>query len=192
MPAFQNISMQERNDIVKFLLNVETPSNQPKDEHSNDGLALAKKDNDFPYNPPFIRGRGGKFKDRSGYPAIKPPWGTLNAIDLNTGAYLWTVPLGEYPELTKKGVPITGTENTSGPMVTAGGLLFIAGTEDEKFRAFDAKTGKVVWEYQLPPGGAFASPSTYMINGKQYIVLAAGGVRGGHKPGGNYIAFKLP
>ena len=113
----------------------------------------------------------------------------MNAIDLNTGDYLWRVPLGEFPELTKKGIPITGTETYGGPVVTASGLIFIASTRDERIRAFDKKTGKVIWEYQLPAGG-FATPVTYEADGKQYIVIAAGGARGA-KPGGWYIAFAL-
>jgi quinoprotein glucose dehydrogenase len=131
-----------------------------------------------------------RFFDPNGYPAIKPPWGTLSAVDLSTGEYLWKVPLGEYPELTKKGIAITGTENYGGPIVTAGGLVFIAATKDERIRAFDKNSGKVVWEYQLPAGG-FATPITYTSGGKQYIVIAAGGVKNGHKPGGKYIAFAL-
>src|SRR5690606_18252943 len=130
-----------------------------------------------------------RFLDPDGYPAMKPPWGTLNAIDLNTGEYLWKVPLGEFPELTEKGVPITGTENYGGPIVTAGGLVFIAATRDEKIRAFDKNTGNILWENQLPAGG-FATPITYEIAGKQYVVIAAGGARGA-KLGGNYVAFAL-
>jgi quinoprotein glucose dehydrogenase len=120
---------------------------------------------------------------------VKPPWGTLNAIDLNTGDYLWRVPLGEFPELTKKGIPITGSESYGGPLVTASGLVFIAGTRDERIRAFDKKTGKIVWEYQLPAGG-FATPITYEVKGRQYIAIAVGGGRGSN-PGGWYIAFSL-
>jgi quinoprotein glucose dehydrogenase len=97
--------------------------------------------------------------------------------------------LGEYPELTQKGIPITGTESYGGPVVTAGGLVFIAGTRDERIRAFDRKTGKVLWEYQLPAGG-FATPITYEADGTQYVVIAAGGARG-KKPGGWYVAFAL-
>jgi quinoprotein glucose dehydrogenase len=191
MPPFPTLNEFDRNNVIQFLLHKEE-----KDEHSEKpGLAKTVAAHttpaDFPYVPPYIRGRGGKLRDSSGYPGIKPPWGTLNAIDLNTGEYIWRVPLGEYPELTKKGIPPTGTENSGGPLVTASGLLFIAGTEDEKFRAFDTRTGKIVWEYQLP-SGAFATPITYAVNGKQYVVIAAGGVRNGHKPGGNYIAFALP
>lgn len=188
MPSFQNmISKSDRDAIVSFLM---SNDNQIMDEHSNRS-SMAKGDKDFPYYPPYNRGRSGEFNDANGYPAIKPPWGTLNAIDLNTGDYVWRVPLGEYDELTKKGIPVTGTKNTGGLLVTDGGLIFISGTEDEKFRAFDKKTGKVVWEYQLP-AGAWATPITYQIDGKQYIAIAAGGVRGRHKPGGYYIAFALP
>ena len=122
---------------------------------------------------------------------MKPPWGTLNAIDVNTGEYVWRVPLGEYPELTKKGIAPTGTENHGGPLVTASGLLFIAATYDEHLRAFDIRTGKIVWQYKLPAGG-FATPITYMVNGKQYIVLACGGTRYGLRSGGSYIALALP
>jgi len=113
----------------------------------------------------------------------------MNAIDLKTGEYLWRVPLGEYPELAKKGIPQTGTDSYGGPLVTGGNLVFIAGTRDEKIRAFDKSNGKIVWEYQLPAGG-FATPITYEVEGKQYLVIAAGGARG-QKPGGTYIAFAL-
>ncbi|RIV42262.1 PQQ-binding-like beta-propeller repeat protein [Flagellimonas pelagia] len=187
MPAYPNLSYGERNAIISYLTNVEEA--QPKDEHTDEG-DVSKKSKDFPYVPEYNRGRGGKV-NIDGYPGIKPPWGTLNAIDLNTGEYVWRVPLGEHPELTEKGIPITGTENTGGPLATAGGLVFIGATQDERFRAFDTKTGKIVWEYQLP-AGAFATPITYSVNGKQYVVVAAGGVRFGKKPGGSYIAFALP
>jgi len=191
MPSFQHIPNADINALVRFLTNTETAEKGANDGHEA-SAALEKKANaDFPYVPPYINNGYTKFLDPNGYPAVKPPWGTLNAIDLNTGEYLWTVPLGEFPELTRKGIPITGTENYGGPVVTAGGLVFIAGTKDERIRAFDKQTGKVVWEYQLPAGG-FATPATYMLNGKQYVVIAAGGVKNGHKPGGQYIAFALP
>jgi quinoprotein glucose dehydrogenase len=154
-------------------------------------MNTTKSNVNFPYQPPYVNNGNVQFRDQDNYPAIKPPWGTLNAIDMNTGEYLWKVTLGEYPELAKQGIPPTGTENHGGPLVTAGGLLFIAATYDEKLRAFDTKTGQVVWEYKLPAGG-FATPITYMVDGKQYIAIAAGGTRYGLKPGGNYIAFALP
>ncbi|SEJ02555.1 quinoprotein glucose dehydrogenase [Dyadobacter sp. SG02] len=189
MPSFQHISDQERYELVAFLTNPEAKA--PVSENHSASEAPTEAKSAFPYIPPYINNGWTRFFDPDGYPAIKPPWGTLNAIDLNTGEYLWRVPLGEFPELAKKGVPITGTENYGGPIVTAGGLVFIAGTKDEKIRAFDRKTGKTVWEYQLPAGG-FATPATYMVNGKQYVVIAAGGAKNGHKPGGKYIAFALP
>jgi outer membrane protein assembly factor BamB len=102
----------------------------------------AGKKNGFPYEPAYVVKKWTEFADKDGYNAIKPPWGTLNAIDLNTGEYLWTVPLGEFPELTAKGIPITGTKNYGGPVTTASGLIFIAATKDERIRAFDKNTGK--------------------------------------------------
>jgi len=132
-----------------------------------------------------------RWRDSSGYPVIKPPWGTLSAIDLNTGLYLWRIPLGEYKELTAKGVPITGTEQYGGPIVTAGGIVFIAATQDGKFRAFDKSTGKLLWQTTLPAAG-YATPSTYSVRGKQYVVIAAGGGKLGTKSGDAYVAFALP
>jgi len=194
MPPFQSLPEWDRNSIIRFLLNKEGKAEwdgmEEEDKHSDKGLPHARNA-EFPYVPPYIRDDGGKLRDSSGYPALRPPWGTLNAVDLNTGNYVWREPLGEYPALTKKGIPPTGTENSGGPLVTAGGLVFIAGTEDEKLRAFDSQTGKVVWEYQLPYG-AFATPITYSVDGRQYIAIAAGGVRNNHKPGGYYFAFALP
>lgn len=130
--------------------------------------------------------------DDEGYPGIKPPWGVLTAIDLNTGEFAWQVTLGEFPELTKKGIPQTGTETFGGTIVTAGGLVFIGGTKDEKFHAFDTTTGKLLWDYKLPAGG-YATPCTYMVNGKQYVTIAAGG--GGKlrtQSGDAYVTFALP
>jgi glucose dehydrogenase len=134
-----------------------------------------------------------KFLDPGGYPAIAPPWGTLNAIDLKTGKYLWKVPLGEYPALAKQGIGNTGTENYGGPIVTAGGILFIGATVyDHKLRAFDTSTGKVLWEGELPFAGV-ATPSTYMVDGRQYVVIAASNARSPDDPqGGMYIAFAPP
>jgi len=134
-----------------------------------------------------------RFLDPDGYPAIAPPWGTLNAIDLNTGEYVWKIPLGTYPELVAKGMTDTGSENYGGPVVTAGGLLLIAATNfDKKFRAFDKATGKLLWEVTLPFSGN-ATPITYMVHGRQYVVIAAGGGKDPKsKSGGVYVAFALP
>jgi quinoprotein glucose dehydrogenase len=133
-----------------------------------------------------------KFLDPDGYPAVQPPWGTLNAIDLNTGEYAWKIPLGEYPELTAKGAINTGSENYGGPVVTAGGLIFIGATcYDKKFRAFDKKTGELLWETSLPAAGN-ATPSTYEVNGRQFVVIAAGGGKSKDPSGGSYLAFALP
>jgi quinoprotein glucose dehydrogenase len=112
-------------------------------------------------------------------------------VDLNTGEITWKVPLGEYPELTAKGIPPTGTENYGGPVVTASGLLFIGATADETFRAFDASTGKILWQAKLPFGGN-ATPSVYAVNGKQYVVISAGGTKSGRPAGGSIVAFALP
>ena len=129
--------------------------------------------------------------DHEGYPGIKPPWGLLTAINLNTGEFAWQVPLGEHPELTARGVPQTGTETFGGSIVTAGGLVFIAGTKDERIRAFDKQTGKVLWEHQLPAGG-YATPATYMVDGRQYLVIAAGGAgKLRTKAGDAFVAFAL-
>lgn len=133
-----------------------------------------------------------RFWDPQGYPAITPPWGSLTAINLNTGDFAWQVSLGEFEELTKKGILPTGAPNLGGSVVTAGGLVFIASTQDEKFRAFDKETGKILWETKLPAGG-YASPTTYTVGGKQYVVIAAGG--GGKmltKSADYLLAFALP
>ncbi len=134
-----------------------------------------------------------KFLDPDGYPAFIPPWGTLNAIDLKTGKYLWKIPLGEYPDLAQKGMKNTGSENYGGPIVTAGGVLFIGATVfDRHFRAFDTRTGKLLWDTVLPFAG-MATPSTYMIDGRQYVVIASSGGRDPKSPvGGSYISFALP
>ena len=133
-----------------------------------------------------------KWQDADGYPAVAPPWGTLNAIDLNTGGYVWRVPFGEYPELAAKGM-ITGTENYGGPVVTASGLLFIGATIfDRKIRAFDNRTGALLWQHLLPYSGT-ATPIIYMAGGKQYVVIATSGSRNPKGPQGSaYVAFALP
>jgi len=193
MPSFQHVSDKDLDEIVAFLLSSDYP------EVKSNKIEITKETSrehesvqaDFPYIPPYLNNGNIQFRDQDNYPAVKPPWGTLNAIDLNTGEYRWSVPLGEYPELTRQGISPTGTENHGGPLVTAGGLLFIAATYDQHLRAFDISTGKVVWKYKLPAGG-FATPVTYKVEGKQYIAIAAGGTRYGLRSGSNYIAFALP
>ncbi|HEY3129476.1 MAG TPA: pyrroloquinoline quinone-dependent dehydrogenase [Acidobacteriota bacterium] len=133
-----------------------------------------------------------RFIDAEGYPAVKPPWGNLTAIDLNRGEHVWQITLGEFPELTARGVPPTGTENFGGSIVTGGGLVFIGATMDEKFHAFDKSTGKLLWDHKLDAGG-YATPSTYSTGNRQFVVIAAGG--GGKlrtKSGDEFVAFALP
>jgi quinoprotein glucose dehydrogenase len=132
-----------------------------------------------------------RFLDHEGYSAFKPPWGVLTAINLNTGEFAWQVPLGEHVELTKRGIPRTGTETFGGSIVTAGGLVFIAGTKDERIHAFDKATGKLLWEHSLPAGG-YATPATYQVGGRQYVVIAAGGAgKLETKAGDAFVAFSL-
>ena len=150
----------------------------------------APDDADHPYK--WVASGHDELFDPEGFPISKRPWGSLNAIDMNKGEILWQRPLGTYPELEKRGLPPTGTFNIGGPVVTAGGLVFIAATKDERIRAFDKDTGKVLWEYQLPAAG-YATPSVYMVDGKQYVVIAAGGGgKPGTKQGDSYVAFTLP
>ena len=134
-----------------------------------------------------------RFLDPDGYPAIKPPWGTLSAIDLSTGRYVWRQPLGEYPELAAQGLSNTGSENYGGAVVTKGGSLFIGATVfDNKFRAFDKRTGKLLWQTTLPDAG-LATPATYSAGGRQFIAIAAGGGKNSKgKPDGKIVAFALP
>ena len=133
-----------------------------------------------------------KFKDPDGYPAIEPPWGTFTAIDLDKSEIKWQIPFGEHPELVEQGLPVTGTENYGGPVVTAGGLIFIGATNhDRKFHAFDKITGELLWETLLPAGGN-ATPATYEVDGRQYVVIGAGGGKTGAPSGGKYVAFALP
>lgn len=146
-------------------------------------------------NPNWLKFRNDGyniFLDPDGYPAISPPWGTLNAIDLNKGDIRWKIPFGEYPALVAKGMSNTGTDNYGGPVVTASGLLFIGATSwDKKFHAYDKLTGKLLWETQLPAAGN-ATPSLYVVNGRQFVVIACGGGKNGAPSGGTYVAFALP
>ncbi|WP_158857153.1 outer membrane protein assembly factor BamB family protein [Lunatibacter salilacus] len=182
MPAFNHFSEKQLDDLVLYLENKAVHVEEIQPDNSDTGSSKAPR---YANVAPF-------FVDQDGYPAIAPPWGTLNAVDLDKGEILWKVPLGEYPELVARGIRHTGSKSFGGPVVTAGNLVFIAGTPDEKIRAFDTFTGHVLWEYQLPAGG-YATPSVYMIDGKQYVVIAAGGGgKNGTKHGDSVIAFALP
>lgn len=182
MPAFTQISEEDKRALVSFLFNLKN-GKQP---------FISKSTPDDNQNlMPYTMTGYKKIRTPEGYPANKPPWGTLTAINLNTAKIIWQIPLGEYPELVKKGVPVTGTENYGGAVVTAGGLLFIAATSDNKIRAFNKRTGKLLWEATLPASG-FATPSTYEVNGKQYVVIACGGGKLNTPSGDAYVAFVLP
>lgn len=183
MPAFEHLKQQEKEAIASYVLELKDKQSRPYVEE----LSAQDSFRIVPYN---ISGYN-KFLSKSGRPAISPPWGTLNAIDLNSGQLVWTTPLGEEPELKAKGYPQTGTENYGGPVVTAGGVLFIGAAKDGMFRAFHKGTGKLLWETQLPAAG-FATPATYMINGRQYVVIACGGGKLGVHSGDSYVAFALP
>lgn len=177
MPAFSNLQGGELEALLRYL--GVTPG-----ESSSDTAAQETTKYLFTGYRAFV--------DSDGYPAIQPPWGTLNAIDLNTGKYLWTIPLGEYPALAAKGMKNTGTQNYGGPIVTGSGVLFIGATiYDNKMRAFESHTGKLLWEATLPSAGA-ATPATYMVGGKQYVVIATGGSKFGPPTEGKYVAFALP
>jgi quinoprotein glucose dehydrogenase len=187
MPAFPQIKGIDKEALLAFLLDLEEKEpGTSKEPGSTTPTAKSILD-----EVPYTMTGYNRFLDKNGYPGIKPPWGTLNAVDLNSGKLLWKVPLGEYEELTKRGIPPTGTETYGGPLVTKSGLIFIAGTKDEKIRAFDKTTGKVLWEVKLPAAG-YATPSTYLIDGRQFVVIACGGGKIGSKSGDSYVAFALP
>jgi quinoprotein glucose dehydrogenase len=178
MPAFRQFRPNERSALAAFLQTAPSdterkgPVAKLPDRYTIDGYPL--------------------FLDPHGVPAIAPPWGTLNAIDLVKGDISWKVPLGEYPQLVNKGIRNTGTLNFGGAVATAGGVIFIAATADEKIRAFEKSSGRVLWEHQLPAGG-YATPGIFMIDGRQYIAIAAGGSgKNATKSGDSIIAFALP
>lgn len=181
MPAFPNISEGGMNALLAYLFE-RNDLKSPK---------ISQVHNATEEKIRYAHSGWNILTDQDGYPGVKPPWGTLNAIDLNKGEILWKVPLGIYPELVAKGLPPTGTQNLGGPAITAGGLIFIGATRDKMFRAFDIDTGEILWEYELPAGGN-ATPSVYQVSGKQYIIIAAGGGgRVGSESGDAYVAFAL-
>jgi quinoprotein glucose dehydrogenase len=181
MAGFPNLSQNAVNALVEYMVT---------------GRALPAGERGVPADSPAFqkyRFTGyHKFMDPDGYPAVRPPWGTLSAVNLHTGEYAWQVPLGEYPALVAQGLRNTGSENYGGPIVTAGGLVFIGATNfDRKFRALDKRTGAVLWETTLPFAGN-ATPATYELAGRQFVVIAAGGGKSGGPSGGVYVAFALP
>lgn len=176
MPNFSFLSNEEKAAVIGFLYNDTTSS----------PLSSFKNSSTIPYaHKGYIR-----FIDSEGYPAVKPPWGTLTSINLNEGTIDWQIPLGEIKELTDRGIPITGTENYGGPVITAGGLIFIAATKDKKIRAFDKENGKLLWSHSLPFDG-MATPAMYEVDGKQYLVIGAGGGKISNERGDVFIAFSL-
>lgn len=182
MPGFPQISKEDKAMLLDYLLEVK-----------QDKIEVVTKTKDNPISDSSITYEHTgyfKFLDSNNLPAIAPPWGTLHAIDLNTGEYKWSIPFGETESLKAKGHPTTGIENYGGPLLTDNGLLFIAATKDGYFRAFDKKNGKLLWEYKLP-APAFATPSTYKVNGKQYIVIACGGEKLGTIKGNKILAFGI-
>jgi len=182
MPAFNQLAESEKKALASFILGLTSKQSEKFTEPS-------RQENDW-FKMPYSSTGYNKFLTKEGYPAITPPWGTLTAMDLNTGQVVWKDTLGDYPELKAKGIH-SGTESYGGPVVTAGGLIFIAATSDSKMRAFNKRNGKLLWEVDLPACG-FATPSVYQVNGKQFLVVACGGGKLRKPSGDAYVAFALP
>ena len=186
MPSFGFLTDQQRADLVGYVFGDEATS--PEAEP----VPTTRKVRPSGFAGSAYGHTGyNRFVDPEGNPAVQPPWGQLHAVDLNQGEILWSTPLGEFDELTARGIPPTGAENYGGPVATAGGILFIAASKDEKFRAFDAADGSILWETRLPAGG-YATPATYSVDGRQYVVIACGGGKMGTKSGDSFVAFALP
>jgi len=182
MPAFKQLSETEKTALASFILNL------PSEQHQ--AFIAPQRVTDTFRNLPFTNTGYNKFLSKEGYPAMRPPWGTLNALNLNSGEWVWKDTLGDYPEFLAHGIH-TGTENYGGPVVTAGGIVFIAATRDGKIRAFNKMNGKLIWEYTLPFPG-YATPAVYEMNNKEYLVIACGGGKLGTRSGDSYMAFALP
>ena len=179
MPSHSHLSERDRDALIAYL-------------YDSDAVdPLANSNRELSTEPEWVFAGYRRFLDQQQRPAIKPPWATLNAIDLNAGEIVWKVTLGDWPELSVGGRPATGAEAYGGPIVTASGLIFIGATRDERFRVFDTRDGDLLWETNLPAAG-FATPITYALDGKQYVVIAAGGGKVGTKSSDAYVAFALP
>jgi len=183
MPAFRQLSAIERKAIASFVLDNKEKAKMYVDSN--------KQKNEAIFAVPYTITGYNKFLSREGYPAIAPPWGTLNAVDLNTGEYVWKKTLGNDPDFSRGSKTPTGAENYGASVVTAGGLLFIAASKDGKLRAFNKTNGALLWETDLPAPG-YATPSVYELDGRQYIVIACGGGKMNTKSGDSYMAFALP
>jgi quinoprotein glucose dehydrogenase len=194
MPQFTDVNEDQLISVIRYLKS--SPIQPGSGATSQAAATVGTQAGGDKAEAPTYKSLGNNwFVDPDGYPAVKPPWGTLSAIDMNTGQYVWKIPLGTYPELVAKGLKDTGSVNYGGPLATGGGILFIGATVyDRKFHAYDSKTGELLWETELPFPG-LATPSTYMVNGRQYVLIASGG-QGGFQfrgaTGGIYVAFALP
>ena len=183
MPSFRNLGSELMTALARYVVqNSDEALPRPEDLKPDPDLGRRFTINGYQ-----------RFLDPDGYPAVAPPWGTLSALNLDTGEYTWRIPFGDYPELAAKGIAGIGTENYGGSVVTAGGLLFIGATIfDNRFRAFDKRTGKLLWQTPLD-ASAIATPATYMVGGRQFVVVAVGGGKNDKVPtAAKYVAFALP
>jgi quinoprotein glucose dehydrogenase len=180
MPAFAQIPWYAKAAILWYVYTADEEQEPGKQRGGSSQDEMA-----------YLNAGFQKLTDPEGLPASKPPWGTLTAIDLKQADILWRIPLGDYPELLAQGQSGYGSENYGGPIVTAGDLLFIAATPDQMIKAYNKHNGEVLWQTRLPAAG-FATPITYAVDGRQYVVVAAGGGKLGQSSGSSYVAFALP